>query len=155
MSASLIRRLQMVCPRGLHHSDTIILALSHILAGTVQCSSWVKVDAGRHDTLLQTSLAEAWIMISPHCTEGSHFAGDKHGVFTGVLTGLAWKGIESWMQVSTKNKMLVSRDWLMTKMFGRDTQVRASLLILYQPSNHIKLGEARTLIPSCHLQDVH
>ncbi len=37
--------------------------------------------------------------------------GEKPGVLTGWLMGWAWKGIESWMQISLKNKYLVSRDW--------------------------------------------
>lgn len=38
-------------------------------------------------------------------------SGEKPGVLTGWLMGWAWKGIESWMQISLKNKYLVSRDW--------------------------------------------
>lgn len=36
--------------------------------------------------------------------------------FTGALCGLAWKGMETWMQISIRNKYLVSRDWVKCKV---------------------------------------
>lgn len=42
------------------------------------------------------------------------------GPLQGLLIGWAWKGSETWMQISTKNMYLVSRDLLKAKIFGRD-----------------------------------
>eukprot|EP00884_Botryococcus_braunii_P003709 jgi/Botrbrau1/13339/Bobra.0334s0015.1 len=44
----------------------------------------------------------------------------KKNIWTGWTTGLLWKSSETWMQFSWKNKYLVSRDWLKSKVFGRD-----------------------------------
>ena len=38
----------------------------------------------------------------------------------GWLMGLLWKSAEVFMQISYKNMWLVSRDFLRTKIFGRD-----------------------------------
>lgn len=46
--------------------------------------------------------------------------GKEQTAFTGMLCGLAWKGMETWMQISIRNKYLVSRDWVKCKIFGRD-----------------------------------
>lgn len=38
----------------------------------------------------------------------------------GVLASLAWRGMESWMQVSMRNQVMVVSDMLRTKLFGRN-----------------------------------
>ena len=43
------------------------------------------------------------------------------GPVMGVLAGLAWKGFETFSQISFRNQVLVATDWARTKMFGRDT----------------------------------
>lgn len=45
---------------------------------------------------------------------------EKPGVFAGWFAGLAWKGFESFQQMSARTKYLVSRDWIKAKVFGRD-----------------------------------
>lgn len=45
---------------------------------------------------------------------------EDHNVLTGMMAGLLWKSAETFMQISLKNKWMVSRDWLKVKMFGRD-----------------------------------
>ncbi|KAL0054534.1 hypothetical protein WJX82_010454 [Trebouxia sp. C0006] len=42
------------------------------------------------------------------------------GALKGWLMGFAWKGVETFMQISVKNMYLVSRDLIKTKVFGRD-----------------------------------
>lgn len=42
------------------------------------------------------------------------------GALKGWLMGFAWKGVETFMQISVKNMYLVSRDMVKTKVFGRD-----------------------------------
>ena len=42
------------------------------------------------------------------------------GPLTGYGAGLAWKGFETYSQISFRNKCLVATDWLRTKLFGRD-----------------------------------
>ena len=42
------------------------------------------------------------------------------GALKGWLMGFAWKGVETFMQISVKNMYLVSRDMIKTKVFGRD-----------------------------------
>ena len=42
------------------------------------------------------------------------------GALRGWLMGFAWKGLETFMQISVKNMYLVSRDLVKTKVFGRD-----------------------------------
>ena len=42
------------------------------------------------------------------------------GFIRGWLMGFAWKGAETFMQISVKNMYLVSRDLVKTKVFGRD-----------------------------------
>ena len=42
------------------------------------------------------------------------------GALKGWLMGFAWKGAETFMQISVKNMYLVSRDMIKTKVFGRD-----------------------------------
>lgn len=42
------------------------------------------------------------------------------GALKGWLMGFAWKGVETFMQISVKNMYLVSRDLVKTKVFGRD-----------------------------------
>ncbi|KAL3145311.1 hypothetical protein ABBQ38_001571 [Trebouxia sp. C0009 RCD-2024] len=42
------------------------------------------------------------------------------GAIRGWLMGFAWKGAETFMQISVKNMYLVSRDLVKTKVFGRD-----------------------------------
>lgn len=42
------------------------------------------------------------------------------GAIKGWLMGFAWKGAETFMQISVKNMYLVSRDLVKTKVFGRD-----------------------------------
>lgn len=44
----------------------------------------------------------------------------KVGALKGWLMGFAWKGVETFMQISVKNMYLVSRDMIKTKVFGRD-----------------------------------
>ncbi|KAK9838284.1 hypothetical protein WJX81_002324 [Elliptochloris bilobata] len=57
---------------------------------------------------------------------------DKNlGVFTGFLAGIAWKGTETFKQISLKNQWLVSRDWLKTKLLGRDISDRAASKITF------------------------
>lgn len=47
-------------------------------------------------------------------------AGANVGQFKGWLMGFAWKGAETFMQISVKNMYLVSRDLIKTKVAGRD-----------------------------------
>ena len=47
-------------------------------------------------------------------------AGANVGQFKGWLMGFAWKGAETFMQISVKNMYLVSRDLIKTKLAGRD-----------------------------------
>ena len=42
------------------------------------------------------------------------------GGLKGYLLGFAWKGAETFMQISVKNMYLVSRDLVKSKIFGRD-----------------------------------
>jgi len=42
------------------------------------------------------------------------------GPIKGFAAGLLWKGFETYSQFSIRNLMLVSIDWLRTKVFGRD-----------------------------------
>ena len=42
------------------------------------------------------------------------------GPIFGLSAGLAWKGYETISQISPRNVVLVSVDWLRTKVFGRD-----------------------------------
>lgn len=42
------------------------------------------------------------------------------GPVFGLSAGLAWKGYETISQISPRNVVLVSIDWLRTKVFGRD-----------------------------------
>lgn len=42
------------------------------------------------------------------------------GPIFGLSAGLAWKGYETISQISPRNVVLVSIDWLRTKVFGRD-----------------------------------
>jgi NADH:ubiquinone reductase (non-electrogenic) len=37
-----------------------------------------------------------------------------------ALTGVLWKGFETYSQISLRNILLVSSDWVRTKLFGRD-----------------------------------
>lgn len=43
------------------------------------------------------------------------------GPIMGLLAGLAWRGFETWSQISVRNQILVANDWARTKVFGRDT----------------------------------
>lgn len=42
------------------------------------------------------------------------------GVLKGWLVGWAWRGMETFMQISLRNQWLVANDWVRVKMFGRD-----------------------------------
>ena len=42
------------------------------------------------------------------------------GAVNGFMVGLLWKGFESYNQQSKRNTVLVSWDYLKTKLFGRD-----------------------------------
>lgn len=44
----------------------------------------------------------------------------KVGPIFGWGAGLAWKGFETFSQISLRNQVLVSIDWVRTKVFGRD-----------------------------------
>ncbi len=43
------------------------------------------------------------------------------GPIMGVFAGLAWRGFETFSQISTRNQILVATDWARSKIFGRDT----------------------------------
>lgn len=43
------------------------------------------------------------------------------GPIMGVFAGLAWRGFETFSQISFRNQVLVATDWVRTKLFGRDT----------------------------------
>ena len=43
------------------------------------------------------------------------------GPIMGLFAGLAWRGFETWSQISLRNQILVANDWARTKVFGRDT----------------------------------
>lgn len=43
------------------------------------------------------------------------------GPVMGLFAGLAWRGFETFSQISFRNQMLVATDWARTKVFGRDT----------------------------------
>lgn len=43
------------------------------------------------------------------------------GPVWGWFAGLAWRGFETFSQISFRNQVLVSSDWVRTKLFGRDT----------------------------------
>jgi len=43
------------------------------------------------------------------------------GPIMGVFAGLAWRGFETFSQISFRNQVLVATDWARTKVFGRDT----------------------------------
>lgn len=43
------------------------------------------------------------------------------GPLMGLGAGLAWRGFETFSQISFRNQVLVSLDWARTKLFGRDT----------------------------------
>ena len=43
------------------------------------------------------------------------------GPIMGLFAGLAWRGFETWSQISFRNQVLVATDWARTKLFGRDT----------------------------------
>ena len=42
------------------------------------------------------------------------------GPVTGVTAGWAWKGFETYQQISLRNRLHVAWDWLRVKVFGRD-----------------------------------
>lgn len=42
------------------------------------------------------------------------------GPVMGILAGLAWRGFETFSQISFRNQVLVANDWVRTKLFGRD-----------------------------------
>jgi NADH:ubiquinone reductase (non-electrogenic) len=50
----------------------------------------------------------------------SPYKDSRVGALKGWLMGWAWKGAETFMQISLKNMYLVSRDLIKTKIFGRD-----------------------------------
>jgi NADH:ubiquinone reductase (non-electrogenic) len=43
------------------------------------------------------------------------------GPVMGIFAGLAWRGFETFSQISTRNQILVATDWARSKIFGRDT----------------------------------
>jgi NADH:ubiquinone reductase (non-electrogenic) len=43
------------------------------------------------------------------------------GPVMGLLAGLAWRGFETFSQISLRNQLMVTGDWVRTKLFGRDT----------------------------------
>lgn len=43
------------------------------------------------------------------------------GPVMGYFAGLAWRGFETFSQISTRNQILVATDWARSKIFGRDT----------------------------------
>lgn len=42
------------------------------------------------------------------------------GLIRGWIMGFAWKGAETFMQISVRNMYLVSRDLIKSKISGRD-----------------------------------
>ena len=43
------------------------------------------------------------------------------GPIMGLFAGYAWRGFETFSQISLRNQVLVTMDWARTKVFGRDT----------------------------------
>lgn len=43
------------------------------------------------------------------------------GPIMGLFAGLAWRGFETFSQISLRNQVLVATDWARTRIFGRDT----------------------------------
>jgi NADH:ubiquinone reductase (non-electrogenic) len=42
------------------------------------------------------------------------------GVLKGLAMGYAWRGLETFMQISFRNQVLVAADMVKSKVFGRD-----------------------------------
>ena len=47
-------------------------------------------------------------------------ANSRIGLIRGWIMGFAWKGAETFMQISVRNMYLVSRDLIKSKVSGRD-----------------------------------